>query len=87
MGKYEDHIDLANKIVLIENADPGYDWLFGRNIAGLVTKYECKLAYGDKNCKFGLPAVIGVGEQKFNEIVTANVLEIDCSSQLIRKVR
>ena len=25
-------------IVLIENADPGYDWIFSKNIKGLITK-------------------------------------------------
>ena len=32
---------------------------------------EVQTAYGDETAEFGLPAVIGVGEQKFNEIVTA----------------
>ena len=28
-----------DKVVCIENADPGYDFLFSKNIKGLVTKY------------------------------------------------
>ena len=32
-------INLKNKIILIENADPGYDWIFSHKIIGLVTKY------------------------------------------------
>ena len=24
--------NLSNKIILIENADPGYDWIFAKNI-------------------------------------------------------
>ena len=31
--------NIKNKIVLIENADPGYDYLFSYNIKGLITKY------------------------------------------------
>ena len=31
--------NLANKIVLIEGADPGYDWIFTHDIIGLITKY------------------------------------------------
>ena len=31
--------NLNNKIILIENADPGYDWLFSKGISGLITKY------------------------------------------------
>ncbi|MFQ5716024.1 MAG: PEP/pyruvate-binding domain-containing protein, partial [Nitrospinales bacterium] len=30
---------LTGKIVLIESADPGCDWVFGHDIKGLVTKY------------------------------------------------
>ena len=30
---------LEGKIVLIEKADPGYDWIFGKNIKGLITLY------------------------------------------------
>ena len=31
--------ELSNKIILIENADPGFDWIFSANILALVTKY------------------------------------------------
>ena len=30
---------LQNKIIMIESADPGYDWIFTHNIKGLITKY------------------------------------------------
>ena len=29
--------DISGKIVLIENADPGFDWIFGHSIVGLIT--------------------------------------------------
>ena len=32
-------VELENKIVLIENADPGFDWIFSHNIGGLITKF------------------------------------------------
>ena len=31
--------DINNKIVMIESADPGYDWIFTYKIKGLITKY------------------------------------------------
>ena len=31
--------DDLNSIIYIENADPGYDFLFSKNIKGLITKY------------------------------------------------
>ena len=34
-----DEKEVEGEIVLIENGDPGYDWIFTRNPAGLITKY------------------------------------------------
>ena len=34
-----DKVILTNKIIIIESADPGYDWIFNYNIKGLITKY------------------------------------------------
>ena len=31
-------LDISNNIILIENADPGFDWIFIQN-KGLITKY------------------------------------------------
>ena len=39
--------DFSNKIIFIENADPGYDWLFGLGISGLVTKYGGANSHGN----------------------------------------
>ena len=39
LGPHNVSKELKGKIVLIENADPGYDWIFAQNIKGLVTKY------------------------------------------------
>ena len=39
INNYEKEVNLFNKIVLIESADPGYDWLFTTKFKGLVTKY------------------------------------------------
>lgn len=71
--------DLAGKIVLIPNADPGYDWLFTCNIAALVT------AWGGANShmairagEIGLPAAIGVGERLFDVYSRASRLHLDC---------
>ena len=39
IGKSQIYESLKNKIILIENADPGYDWIFSKKIKALVTKY------------------------------------------------
>ncbi len=75
---------LAGKIVLIKQADPGYDWLFAQGIAGLVT------AYGGANshmavraAEFGLPAAIGIGERRYHQLASCTRLVLDCSHRTI----
>ncbi len=69
---------LRDKIVLIENADPGYDWLFGKDIAGLVTKYGGAASHMAIRCaEFGLPAAIGCGEQIFDGLESASSILLD----------
>ena len=85
-GKYEK--DLDGKIILIENADPGYDWLFSRKITGFITKFGGVNSHmAVRATEFQLPAAIGVGELIFEEIHSAKLLEIDCASQQIRIVK
>jgi len=80
-------IDLAGKIVLTPNADPGFDWIFGRNIAGLITMYGGSNSHmAIRAAEFGLPAAIGVGEMLYSTISTAAMVELNCSSRQIRVV-
>ena len=73
---------------MIEKADPGYDWIFGRNISGLITKYGGANSHmAIRSAEFGLPAVIGIGEQLYNDLKNSQILEIDCSNNTLRKVR
>lgn len=74
-------------IAFIESADPGYDWLFARRIAGLVT------AYGGINShmairalEFGVPAAIGVGHARFQTWRTATLLELDAENRCVRRL-
>ena len=62
-------INLKNKIVLIESADPGFDWIFGNSIGGLITKYGGANSHMAIRCaEFGIPAAIGCGEQRFETL-------------------
>ena len=75
-------------IVLIESADPGFDWIFSHNIAGLVTKYGGANSHMAIRCaEFGLPAAIGCGERTFSELIAAKVIELNCENKTIRVVR
>jgi choline kinase len=76
--------DIAGAVVLIERADPGYDWLFSRQIAGLVTAYGGANSHMAIRCaEFGLPAAIGVGEEQFQRLAKARRIELDCQLQKI----
>lgn len=79
--------DFTGKLVLIESADPGYDWLFGAGIAGLITKFGGANSHmAIRSAEFGLPAAIGLGEVRFNELITAETLQLDCQSKTIRRI-
>ena len=63
--------NIANKIICIESADPGYDYLFSKNIKGLITCYGGANSHMAIRCaEIGIPAVIGCGEQSFNKYST-----------------
>ena len=80
----ENESDLNGKIVLIKAADPGYDYLFSKNIAGLITCYGGANSHmAIRASELNLPSVIGVGEEKFNEILNAKKVRIECASEQI----
>jgi phosphohistidine swiveling domain-containing protein len=75
---------LSGKIILIENADPGFDWIFSQPIAGLITKYGGANSHMAIRCaEFGIPAAIGCGEQRFESLLDASQILLDCAAGLI----
>ncbi len=80
-------LDVAGRIVLIPNADPGYDWLLARDLGGLVTMFGGANSHmAVRAAELSLPAAIGVGERLFAQIETAHVLRLDCASRTITVV-
>jgi len=78
----ESNID--GKIVLIENADPGYDWIFSKRIKGLITKYGGANSHmAIRSAEFGIPAAIGCGEQMFDKLAKIKIVTLDCGSSKI----
>ena len=78
-------VDLTGAIVLIESADPGYDWIFSHNIAGLVTEHGGANSHMAIRCaEFGLPAAIGCGERLFRELTLAQVIELNAANRTVR---
>lgn len=76
---------LAGKIVFVQSADPGYDWIFSKQIGGLVTQFGGANSHmAIRAAEQGIPSIIGSGERNFDEWSRAHVLEIDCGAQTVR---
>ena len=57
---------MKNKIILLKNADPGYDFIFSHNIKGLITEYGGANSHMSIRClELGIPAIIGIGTKNF----------------------
>ena len=78
-------IDIDNKIVFIENADPGYHWIFSKNIKGLVTKYGGAASHMAICCaEFNVPAAIGCGE-KYDKLAACKMISLNCAEKIIKE--
>lgn len=80
-------IRLGGKIVLLSRADPGFDWLFGSSIAGLITQYGGANSHMTiRAAEHGIPAAIGVGPTLYRKLTTARVLELNARTRQIQVV-
>jgi phosphohistidine swiveling domain-containing protein len=80
----EQHHKIEGNIVILENGDPGYDWIFTRNPAGLITKYGGVASHMSIRCaEFGIPAAIGCGEKIFNQLQTSSQIILNCKDNKI----
>ena len=76
--------DIQGKIVVLENADPGYDFIFNKKIKGLITKFGGVNSHMAIRCaELSLPAAIGVGEIIYKTIQKKKYITLDCGSQKI----
>jgi len=75
---------IENSILLIENADPGFDWIFTKKPAGLITKYGGVASHMSIRCaEIGLPATIGCGEILYEKLKSSLKIQLDCKNQQI----
>ena len=71
-------------IILIEQADPGYDWIFSHQIGGLITKYGGSNSHMAIRCaELEIPAAIGVGDAIYDELSGQNTITLDCCQKRI----
>ena len=75
-------------LVLIPNADPGYDFLFHSGAAGIITKSGGPASHiCIRALELQMPACVGCGESTFTAIASARTAVLDCSlKQIIASV-
>ena len=77
--------DLSNKIVLIESADPGYDWIFGHRISGLITEYGGANSHmAIRAAEYNIPAAIGIGPKTRESLRSYKYVLIDCRKKTLK---
>lgn len=82
LNKLSDLELVKDKIILIENADPGFDFLFSHKIKGLITKYGGSNSHMAIRCmELNIPAIIGVGDQIYEHLTNSKKIFIDCNNK------
>ncbi len=78
---------LNKKIVILENADPGFDFIFSYQIKGLITKYGGANSHMAIRClELNIPAIIGIGEAGFDKISETSMIEFDCEKKTYKTI-
>lgn len=84
----EENCEFTGKVVFIQAADPGYDFLFSRKIAGLVTQFGGVNSHMAIRCaELGIPAVIGAGEKNYVEWSRYERITIDCLKKQVVRIK
>jgi hypothetical protein len=69
---------LRGATIALQQADPGYDWLFERGIRGLLTAWGGAHSHMAIRCaEFDLTAAIGCGEAVYRQALRARHVRID----------
>ena len=78
------YADVRDALVLIPNADPGYDFLFHSGIAGIITKTGGPASHMCiRAVELQIPACIGCGDRIYDKLSRAHIAILDCSSKQI----
>ena len=84
--KSNKHNFIKGKIVAITNADPGFDWIFSHDIAGLVTQYGGANSHMAIRCaELEIPAAIGIGDKNYENLREGCVM-LDCQKEFLKYV-
>ena len=86
--KDEDISRFSGNILMVESADPGYDWIFSHGIGGFITKYGGANSHmAIRAGELGIPAVIGAGEALYGQWEKGEVLELDCMNKKVLVIK
>ncbi len=78
---------LKDTILFVPSADPGFDWIFSRGIAGFVTQFGGVNSHmAIRANELAMPAVIGAGETLFGHWKRADKICLDCGNQQVQVV-
>lgn len=88
IGAMADTADVSGKILMIESADPGYDWIFAHGVKGFITMYGGANSHmAIRAGELGIPAAVGVGAKRFEQYRRAEMVEIDAGIKTIRVLK
>lgn len=81
----ERDVDIDGKIIVVPQADPGYEWIFTKRIKGFITKYGGAASHMAIRCaEFDIPAAIGCGAKIYDTVSKLDYLEMDCRNGTIQ---
>jgi phosphohistidine swiveling domain-containing protein len=70
-----------NAVIVLEAADPGFDWVFAHRPGALVTAYGGANSHMAIRCaELGIPAAIGVGPATYEICAVARSLTVDAGT-------
>jgi glutamine kinase len=78
---------IKDTILFVPSADPGFDWIFSRGIAGFVTQFGGVNSHmAIRANELAMPAVIGAGETLFGRWKKAGKICLDCGNQQVQVI-
>ena len=73
---------MSGKIICIKNSSISFDFIFTKNIKGLITEYGGPNSHMCIRCsELAIPAVIGVGSRIYEKIKNSQKTLLDCFNQ------
>lgn len=82
LEEVQDISEITSNVILIENADPGFDWIFAKKPSGLITKYGGVASHMSIRCaELGLPAAIGCGENWYRKLTNSEKINLNCKDK------